>query len=144
MCEVWTTAPRSSRSSGASRNVITLHRRRPPAATTAILTGALSRETLVPERSLPVSTPLAATPAAVARKLVIFADKDSLEVVAATVGEFALAEGATTTAIPGRTIDAPPARAVLLGFRYLTRRELVPRIHPCRYGLHAIARPDPC
>ena len=53
-------------------------------AATRNLTGALSRDTLVPERSLPVSVPSATTPLAVARKLVIFALIDSVDDVAAS------------------------------------------------------------
>ena len=50
-----------------------LHRAPLRAAATANLTGALSRDTLEPDRSLPLSVPFATTPAAVARKLVILA-----------------------------------------------------------------------
>jgi hypothetical protein len=60
--------------------VMTLQRPPRLAATTANRTGALSRDTLVPERSVPDSTPLATTaPRAVARKLVIFAVIDNLD-----------------------------------------------------------------
>jgi hypothetical protein len=52
---------------------MTLHREPARAAATLNLTGALSRDTLVPELSLPVSVPFATTPLAVAWKLVIFA-----------------------------------------------------------------------
>lgn len=63
---------------------------RPPrlAAATANRTGALSRDTLVPERSEPERTPFATTaPLAVARKLVIFAVIDSLDDLTPLVGE---------------------------------------------------------
>jgi hypothetical protein len=67
-------------------------------ATTANLTGALLCDTLLPERSFPVKVPSATTPRAVARKLVIFAAKESLGDLATTVDDFALAGGATTAA----------------------------------------------
>src|SRR4051794_18839567 len=73
MCEVVTCTPRSSRSSGARRSVMTSHRRPRRAAATLNLTGALSRATLVPDRRRPVSVPSATTPLAVALKVVIFA-----------------------------------------------------------------------
>ncbi|MGH2890120.1 MAG: hypothetical protein ACRDNJ_10880 [Solirubrobacteraceae bacterium] len=47
---------------------------------TANFTGALSRDTFVPECSVPLNLPAATTPVAVARKLVIFAVSDSLDV----------------------------------------------------------------
>ena len=50
-----------------------MHRRPRRTAATRNLTGALSRDTLAPERSLPVSVPSATPPLAVARKLVMFA-----------------------------------------------------------------------
>jgi hypothetical protein len=79
---------------------MTLHRVRVARATTANLTGALSREVLEPERSLPVSVPLAKTPLAVAWKLVILAVIESLDDVPRLVGgpEFAFAGCATTAA----------------------------------------------
>jgi len=52
-------------------------------AATRNLTGAWSRDTLVPERSLPVSVPSATTPLAVAWNLVIFALIESVDEVAA-------------------------------------------------------------
>src|SRR6476660_5363082 len=52
---------------------MTLHRELLDAAATLNLTGALSRETLVPDWSLPLSVPSATTPLGVARKLVILA-----------------------------------------------------------------------
>jgi hypothetical protein len=68
-------------------------------AATAKLTGALWRETFVPELSVPVRVPFATTPLSVARKLVIFAVRDSLEVPARAgwVG-LAFAGSATTAA----------------------------------------------
>src|SRR4051812_42914799 len=83
MCEVWTCTPSSSRSSGARRRVMTSHRRPLRLAATLNRTGALSRDTLVPERSFPVNVPSATTPLAVAWKLVIFALIDIEEDVAA-------------------------------------------------------------
>src|SRR4051794_9785763 len=83
MCEVVTCTPSSSRSSGASRRVMTSQRAPRGGATTWNLTGALSRDTLVPERRLPVSVPSATTPLAVARKLVIFALIDTVDDLAA-------------------------------------------------------------
>ena len=52
-------------------------------ATTANFTGALSRDTLVPELNLPVNVPLATTPLAVAWKLVMVALIESVEGAAA-------------------------------------------------------------
>src|SRR3954471_19697271 len=98
MCDVLTCTPSSSRSSGASRSVMTLHRRPWRLAATRNLTGARSRDTLVPERSLPVSVPSATTPLAVARKFVIFAVIENLDDVAPLVGELGLAFAAGATA----------------------------------------------
>ena len=72
---------------------MTLHRPLCGLATTANLTGALSRDTLVPERGLPVSVPCATTPRAVAWKLVIFALIESVDDVAA------LADAGTANAV---------------------------------------------
>src|SRR5436305_5788704 len=100
MCEVVTCTPSSSRSSGASRRVMTSHRPPRGLAATANLTGALSRETLVPERSLPLSVPSATTPLAVARNLVIVAVMENLDDVPRLVGGlgFAFVGGATSAA----------------------------------------------
>src|SRR4051795_8275190 len=94
MCEVFTCTPSNSRSSGASRSVMTLHRRPRRTAATRNRTGARSRDTLVPDRSLPVSVPSATTPLAVARKLVIFAVIDTFDDVALMDGGLALATAA--------------------------------------------------
>ncbi|HEY2437774.1 MAG TPA: hypothetical protein VGH93_11380 [Solirubrobacteraceae bacterium] len=102
-------------------------------ATTANRTGALSRDTPVPELNLPVRTPFARTPLAVARKLVIFAVIESRDGVARLALGFALAlaDGATTAATARAEraavtclrivsslldeIDAPPAQPLLPG-----------------------------
>jgi hypothetical protein len=78
-----------------------LHRAPRLAATTANFTGALWRETLVPELSVPVSVPFATTPVAVARKLVIFAVSESLDDAppVSDEPEFALAGGTRTAVI---------------------------------------------
>src|SRR3954469_20306471 len=116
MCDVLTCTPSSSRSSGASRSVMTLHRRPWRLAATRNLTGARSRDTVVPERSLPVSVPSATTPLAVARKLVIFALMESVD------DEAALAEAGTANAI----VAASAASVMVWGFmgrtRYPSRR----------------------
>src|ERR1700760_5005539 len=98
MLEVVTCTPSSSRSSGASRSVMTSHRPAFALATTANFTGALACDTRLPELRLPVSVPLATTPPAVARKLVIFAETDSLDDMALRVDELglAIAAGAAT------------------------------------------------
>ena len=98
MCEVRTCTPSSSRSSRASRRVITSQRRPRRWAATRNLTGALSRDTLVPERSLPVSVPSATTPLAVARKRVIFALIESLDDTAASAEAGTANERAATSA----------------------------------------------
>ena len=100
MSEVVTCTPSSSRSSGARRKVITLHRPPRGLAATANLTGALSRDTPVPELNLPVNVPCATTPLDVGRKRVIFAVIDSLDDVAPLWRETGLApaDGAATAA----------------------------------------------
>src|SRR3954454_8991357 len=99
---------------------MTLHRRPRRLAATRNLTGALSRETLVPERSLPVSVPSATTPLAVARNLVIFAVIESLDDVPPLVGAlaFALAVGATAAAKASPEIPAATSLRIvsLLGW----------------------------
>jgi hypothetical protein len=106
MFDVVTCTPRSSRLSGASRRVITLHRAPRLAAATAKLTGALWRETCVPELSAPVRVPFATTPLSVARKLVIVAVSDSLEATA-RAGERGLAfVGGATSAVRASTEKA--------------------------------------
>ena len=85
---------------------MTSHRRPRRWAATRNLTGALSRDTLVPERSLPVSVPSATMPLAVARKLVIFALIDSVDEVAAS------AEAGTANA----TVAASAASSAVRGF----------------------------
>jgi len=108
---------------------MTLHRAPLLAAATAKCTGALWRVTPVPEFNLPVSVPSAVTPLAVARKLVIFADSESLDDAPPILGGvgFAFAGGAMTAArvsaekaaatslriVPSPLmgeIDPPPAR----------------------------------
>src|SRR6185437_10497658 len=89
---------------------------RPPLAlaATANLTGALACETLLPELRLPVSVPVATTPPRCARKLVIFADSESLDGTAPLVVElgFAFAAGAAT-----RPSDASPTTPVMTSLR---------------------------
>src|SRR5919109_660301 len=116
MCEVLTCTPSSSRSSGASRRVMTSQRRPRRLAATRNLTGARSRDTLVPERSLPVSVPSATTPLAVARKLVILADIESLGDMPPLVGGlgFALAGGATAANASAEKPAATSLRIVSL------------------------------
>src|SRR5579862_3505906 len=82
MYEVVTWAPRSSRSSGASRRVSTLHRFPLGLATALNVTFEVSRDTLEPDVSLPERIPSPTTPAAVARKRVILAEIVSFDVVA--------------------------------------------------------------
>lgn len=98
---------------------MTLHRAPRRLAATANLTGALSRDTPVPELSLPVSVPFATTPPVVARKLVIFAVIDSLEDVVAALAAGAAAN-ATAAAIAAsmamrglmpRRLPRPPFRS---------------------------------
>jgi hypothetical protein len=78
--------------------VITLHRAPWLAAATANFTGALWRETLVPELSLPVRVPFATTPLFVAWKLVIVAVSESLDEAMRDALGFALAGGASIAA----------------------------------------------
>src|SRR3954454_23210289 len=113
MWEVLTCTPSNSRSSGASRRVMTLHRRPRRAAATRNLTGARSRDTLVPDCSFPVSVPSATTPLAVARKLVIFAVMETLDDVAPLVGglAFAVAAGATAARAKAEKPAATSLRA---------------------------------
>ena len=68
-------------------------------ATTANLTGALPCDMLVPERRLPVECPGRDDTPALARKLEIFADRESLDTVAPLVIElgFAFASDAATS-----------------------------------------------
>src|SRR3954453_6147175 len=112
MWDVLTCTPSSSRSSGASRSVMTLHRRPRRLAATLNLTGALSREMLPPERSLPVSVPSATTPLAVARKLVIFAciesDDDVAALAAAGTANARMAAIAASMAVRGLMRSAVP------------------------------------
>jgi hypothetical protein len=83
-------------------------------ATTAKFTGALSRDTLVPERSVPFSVPLATTPLALARKLVILADSENLDDEAPLAIElgFAFADGAATS-----PANARPTKPVTTNLR---------------------------
>jgi hypothetical protein len=82
-------------------------------ATTAKFTGALSRATLLPDRSVPFSVPLATTPLARARKLVILADNENLDDVAPLVTELGLAfaDGAATS--PAKASPTKPATTSL-------------------------------
>src|SRR5579875_2164364 len=76
--EVCTCTPSSSRSSGARWSVRTSQRPRLAFAWTANVTGARSRDTPVPDASLPLSVPLARRPLLVAWKLVTLAVSESL------------------------------------------------------------------
>src|SRR3954449_629263 len=109
MSEVVTCTPSSSRSNGARRRVMTSQRRPTCAAATRNLTGALSRETLLPERRLPVSVPFATTPLAGARKLVIFALIESLDNGAAVAGAGTPNAAAATSAASVMVWDRMPA-----------------------------------
>ena len=80
---------------------MTSQRRPRRTAATLNFTGARSRDTLVPERTLPVSVPSATTPLAVAWKLVIFAfiekfDDEAASAEAGTANSTAAASAAST------------------------------------------------
>src|SRR4051812_14293430 len=125
MSEVVTCTPSSSRSNGARRRVMTSQRRPTCAAATRNLTGALSRETLLPERRLPVSVPFATTPLAVARKLVIFALIESVDDGAALADAGTANAAAATSAASVMVWDRMPA-----GTRKQTPQVPSSR-HPC-------------
>src|SRR6476469_3861987 len=91
---------------------MTSQRRPRRAAATRNVTGALSRDRLVPDRSLPVRTPSATTPLAVARKLVIFALIERLDEVAALADAGAanttMAASAASMEVRGLMANAVP------------------------------------
>src|SRR4051794_11913372 len=127
MCEVVTWTPSSSRSSGASRSVITLQRAPLRLAATANFTGALSRDTLVPELSLPVRVPFATTPLVVARKLVMFALIESLDDVAAfaAAGCASVTVAASAARMTGRGLMATLVPRRTMPIRYLAVRRVL-------------------
>src|SRR3954466_5368941 len=88
---------------------MTSQRRPRRAAATLKLTGALSRDTLVPERRLPVRVPSATTPLAVARKLVIFALIETVDDVAALADAGTANATAATSAASMTVRDLMPA-----------------------------------
>ena len=88
-----------------------LQRALPALVSTAKRTGALWCDTPVPERSVPLNTPVATTPAAVAWKLVIFAVSESCEVRGA-----AFAAGATAAPKAATDITAMTSLRIVFSF----------------------------